>query len=422
MKQITIEKSFLPDQAGTYLELPFEMPDYVERLEVSYKVFNKQAVVDLGLIDPDRLRGWSGGARDGFYIEYNHATPGYLAGELPCGNWAVLLGLYKIPADGCEVEVTVHMIPQSKKWLKGDLHTHTVHSDGKYILEDVVSIAAERDLDFIALTDHNTISQNVSYPRNTDVLFIPGLELTTNTGHCNVLGVKDPGIDFRYDSNIELEKGLRQAKEKGAKISLNHPHCSHCPWEWSFDMPYDWVEVWNGPWRAGNQRTLDWWNEQLLLGKKIIAIGGSDVHRPDPFVQHGMPTTWVFSDQKKIESILHAIDKGHVFMSFSPLGPTVDMKYGEYIIGDTATIKCHTQLVIQLRNLSKYDIVKIISDKGIELDKKVLAEDSLVETVSISTQRFVRVEVWRYFDEIKEHSLALLSNPIYFIENEINES
>ena len=38
------------------------------------------------------FRGWSGGARDGFVISSTHATPGYLAGPIEPGVWAVALG------------------------------------------------------------------------------------------------------------------------------------------------------------------------------------------------------------------------------------------------------------------------------------------------------------------------------------------
>src|SRR5439155_10721908 len=41
---------------------------------------------------------------------------------------------------------------------RGDLHSHTVHSDGTITVADRVHGAVEKGMDFLAITDHNTIS------------------------------------------------------------------------------------------------------------------------------------------------------------------------------------------------------------------------------------------------------------------------
>ena len=43
-------------------------------------------------------------------------------------------------------------------WFAGELHTHTVHSDGEFTVEQLCRAAKERELSLIALTDHNTAS------------------------------------------------------------------------------------------------------------------------------------------------------------------------------------------------------------------------------------------------------------------------
>jgi hypothetical protein len=47
------------------------------------------------------------------------------------GTWAVLYNAYKVPKEGCTVTVTVEYT-KTQRWLKGDLHTHCVNSDGKF--------------------------------------------------------------------------------------------------------------------------------------------------------------------------------------------------------------------------------------------------------------------------------------------------
>ena len=48
---------------------------------------------------------------------------------------------------------------------RGDLHTHTVHSDGALTVDELARFAAESGLDFIAVTDHNTISHHRELPQ-----------------------------------------------------------------------------------------------------------------------------------------------------------------------------------------------------------------------------------------------------------------
>ena len=46
-----------------------------------------------------------------------------------------------------------------RTWLKGNLHTHTTRSDGRRSPEDTVALYRENGYDFIALTDHWTVSE-----------------------------------------------------------------------------------------------------------------------------------------------------------------------------------------------------------------------------------------------------------------------
>lgn len=233
------------------------------------------------------------GARTEFRIGKELATPGYIPGELTVGQWAVVHNAYRVPEGGCTLHVTVRLEFRTPRWLKGDLHTHSVHSDGTYTLEENAAIMEELGCDFIALTDHNTNSQNIAYPRHRKIVMIPGMEFTTNFGHSNFLGASDPLADFRVAGQADVHLRIAAARERGAKIVLNHPHCDYCPWLWDFDFDYDWVEIWNGPWMPRNARALKWWQDQLAAGRRLVAMGGSDTHRPDPYVKHAMPCTWV---------------------------------------------------------------------------------------------------------------------------------
>jgi hypothetical protein len=406
------------EEKDYYLEVPFEMPEHTEELHVEIEIFplgEGDTTIDLGLNGPSRVRGWSGGARTEFHVGTEKATPGYLPGELTPGQWSVLLGAYRIPKAGCNVKVHIRCKLEEYRWLKGDLHSHTVHSDGTYTLNEAVTVIEELGCDFIATTDHNTVSQNYAHPKDTNIVMIPGIELTTNQGHANFLGVIDPIEDFRVTSLEDIHKYIQTAKEKGAKVVLNHTHCDACPWEWDFEVDHDWVEVWNGPWMDRNQRALDWWQEQISLGRRITALGGSDTHRPDPFVKHAMPTTWVYASARTVAGILGGIDQRHVFISYAPEGPTIDFHIGEGMMGDLVKVEQDEPIEarIKLSHLKKGDKIKIISNQGTEKEIINMKNRELSHSWVVLNRLFYRIEIWRHFEEVDQTLMAALSNPIY---------
>jgi len=169
--------------------------------------------------------------------------------------------------------------------------------------------------------------------------------------------------------------------------------------------------VWNGPWRSCNERTLAWWQKELVEGKKLHVVGGSDTHRPDQYVKHGMPTTWVKTASNSAEGILIGIDKGNVFLSYSPEGPVIELICGEWMMGDTVTNSSYP-IELTIVGLLEGDTIKIISDKGIEhthTASNLRFEDHL----EITDQGFYRIEVWRYFSEVNRTLMAAMCNPIY---------
>ncbi|MBE1442326.1 CehA/McbA family metallohydrolase [Paenibacillus sp. OAS669] len=420
------QRSITPGEQGMYIEIPFDVPEHAEELSVAYSVDSfgeTRAVIDLGVRDTERVRGWSGGARREFRIGLEKATPGYMPGKLSPGSWAVLHNAYRVPEEGCQVTVTVEVLLSAPRWLKGDLHTHSVHSDGSYSLEENAAIMERLGCDFIAMTDHNTISQNQAYPRHTSVVMIPGMEFTTNHGHSNFLGIADPLDDFRVRDRADVDDRIRMAQERGARIVLNHPHCEFCPWEWGFNIDFDWFEVWNGPWTDRNAQALQWWQEQLADGRRITAVGGSDVHRPDKYVKHAMPCTWVYAETKTGEGILKGIDRGHVCISYAPEGPFIELRFGSCRTGDSVPQEereLHDSVTMTGTGLLPGDQVRWFTEKGLVKEEVLASEPD--DAISLNIQgsaweglRLVRAEIWRrYAAEGDPMLMAALCNPIYF--------
>ena len=204
-----------PSQNQTYIEAPFSVPTGVHRISVSFHNLghDQRTVLDLGIADPIRFRGASGGNKDHFTLSDTDATPSYLPGAIPAGRWKLVIAVPNIRPDitsrwRAEVwfnralddsSFTNQPLRDQAGWYRGDLHMHDAHSDGSCPSQNgkpvpcplfiTAEAAARRGLDFIAITDHNTTSQydgeRELQPYFDKLLLIPGRELTTFNGHAN---------------------------------------------------------------------------------------------------------------------------------------------------------------------------------------------------------------------------------------------
>jgi len=342
---ITHELTITREQQDQYLTVPFAMPPRTARLEVSYAFAGSGAgecVLDIGCVDGDTPRGWTGSARREFFLTASAATPGYQAGPLTPGPWSLMLGAYRVPAAGMTCRVEIRLYPRERRWYRGDLHHHTHHSDGAHSVAEVLDLAVRAGLDYVALTDHNTTTQN-RVACESGVLVIPGVEVTSNHGHYNILGAS-PSVDPRVLHTREGRQApIDAAHAAGGLVVLNHPHCDYCPWEWDWNEEYDLLEVWNGAWTGRNQRALDWWQTQLAAGRRLPAVGGSDTHSVGIFsvVRTGSPTTYVFADDLTVPALLEGLRAGRVVVSDNPEGPVIWLTAGAQVPGETLSPGTH---------------------------------------------------------------------------------
>jgi hypothetical protein len=333
------------------------------RVELSYPRDNG-TVLDLGCFDPSGFRGWSGGARSSFVVSAAAATPGYLPGPVAAGQWQVVLGLYAVPAAGVRFEVTAEPVNAAgtravagelagelagqeaagptpgerparrdlpaaagRRWLAGDLHAHTVHSDGAMTVAELADLAARQGLDFLAITDHNTVSHHACLPlvsARCGVTLIPGQEVTTDGGHAGVLG--DTGwIDFRAPAG----DWLTAAEAGGGLMSVNHPFAGHVSWLHPMARKPPLLEVWHWSWLDPVWTTpFSWWQ---AWDPSAIPVGGSDWHRPGSDAPPGTPTTWVESDDPSPAAILAGLRAGRVAISASRNGPVLLRHDGDLV-------------------------------------------------------------------------------------------
>jgi histidinol phosphatase-like PHP family hydrolase len=411
---------FTKDQEKQYVKLPFDVPPGTESVDVVY-FYDKSggALIDLALLGPDgKLLGASGSCRAHVWVSALGSCAGYQTLDPKEGKWQILAGVYKLPAQGAEVEYGIKLTPKSRRLFKGDTHIHTTASDGKADLNSVLSLAWEQQLDFIFLADHNNTAQNILAGPYQNLTVLPGTEWTHYKGHALFLGAEKALEDNYGVADFEEGKKLVQkAKDAGAYTAIAHPLCPYLPWEWGLDedivTQFDGLEVWNGVMHERNERAIHFWHGLLCKGKKIPITCGSDYHGPSLFYDVGMPCLNVYALSRSARDILAGIKRGNCFISYIPDGPEVDIIVDNTgAIGETVAVGSNISFLFA--NIKDGDEIQLITDTGTEKITNFFSNREKVER-QYRDAKFVRVELFRSYAPGLPPMKALLSNPVYFI-------
>ena len=189
-----------------------------------------------------------------------------------------------------------------------DLHIHSnASADGKCSVEQIITIAKERGLNAIAITDHDT-TDGAKYAvgiKNPGILIIPGIEVSTKDGHVIVLGTTDlfpPGEDA-----IET---IRKAREKGCLTIIPHPYHR---WRHAVGLhapkalrEADAIEVYNSRYYIG---TANKKAARVAKEYQKPMTAGSDAHTCK-FVGYGI--NLIDAKENTVASVLDAIRIGKI--------------------------------------------------------------------------------------------------------------
>jgi hypothetical protein len=374
-------------------------------------------IIDLGLIAPDGTQvGASGSDKREIQVSERYATPGYQPCHLVPGEWQILLGAYKVAPEGASVTYELSFTPKRLRLFKGDLHVHTLASDGVLTVAELAQHARRHWLDFLAITDHNQMVSAEALPRLEGLTLIPGIEWTHFNGHANFLGVDKPYDEpFFTNSLEEVRRRFESARSRAALISINHPFEEICPFRFDMNaLPFDCIEVWNGPMRESNLRAVGWWQSLLTAGKKIPICGGSDYHRDHLFILLGGPTTCVHAMSASPADILSGLKQGHAYITFAPNGPTLEMTTGETLPGDSVPFPAVKEIQITVDGLLGGDILQVVTAQGATTLLKAKMDGRFQGTFTMENPGFARIEILRSFVPGLPQLPALISNPIYF--------
>mgnify|MGYP000247651532 CR=1 FL=1 len=229
----------------------------------------------------------------------------------------------------------------SGSWLRGNLHTHTMCSDGYLPPWDTVAEYARLGYDFLMLSDHDALTE-VDGLDSHGMVLIPGNEITDGGGH--ILHVN---ASRRVPPLKNRQRVIDRIAADGGLAILCHPN-----WEKEFNHwsqrqlerlnGYHGIEIYNGisERHPGNAQATDRWDRLLGSGRRVWGFGNDDTHKE---VDLARAWNMACARDRSVSGIVDALRSGRFYVST-----------GVYIDAIRVSGK---RIIVEARNAQCYDII-----------------------------------------------------------------
>jgi predicted metal-dependent phosphoesterase TrpH len=192
--------------------------------------------------------------------------------------------------------------------LKMDSHIHSEYSpDSSSKIDDILKVAGRENIDIIAISDHNTVDgtcEVMAKTRNTDILAIPSIEVSSSLGH--ILGF---GCEENIPRGLTPQDTIDRIHDLGGLAIIPHPYCFYrhgllCKSDYK-DLKIDAIETKNARFIVGycNNKA-----KNLAKNENIPTLGASDAH----YWEFVGDCYSLIDCEKDIDSVLKAIKKRKV--------------------------------------------------------------------------------------------------------------
>ena len=227
--------------------------------------------------------------------------------------------------------------PASKgRWYKGNLHTHTLNSDGDSTPHEVATWYREHGYQFLVLSDHNYFTDpaglNAIHAAREKFLLIPGEEVTDSYMkapiHVNAYNIERE-VQPRHGNSVAetIQNDAAAILEAKGLPSLNHPNFG-----WAVSAQdllkvsnLGLFEVYNGHPTVNNKggggfQSLDeMWDTLLTANRRIRGIAVDDAHHFKKtgleFSNPGRGWIQVRAESLTRQAIADAIERGDFYAS-----------------------------------------------------------------------------------------------------------
>lgn len=252
------------------------------------------------------------------------------------------------------MENRIYLLPETGRFYKANLHSHTVVSDGRMTPEEAKENYKKRGYQIMAFTDHR-IYRNHEELNDEEFLTLAAVEVDMNEAGPDRLRPKDKTYHINlYDTKPEYERArkeqgicpeckygdfdyinryLEEMKELGFLSCYNHPY-------WSLQNYDDYkglnglfaMEIYNyGCEHDGlygyNPQAYD---EMLCLGKRLWCMATDDNHNSysfdNPLCDSFGGFTMIKAEALSYAAVVNALVNGHFYSS---MGPEIKEIYAE---------------------------------------------------------------------------------------------
>lgn len=350
------------------------------------------------------------------------------------------------------------IIQNEMRWYRGELICKSKYGGGTESVADLVKRAEKSGLDFLAITDRNTLQSIHDEGYHSDsVVLIPAMEWGNDErGYAYIYGPKTP-------PNAPSSIGAAQAEcirvqAQGGVFAVAHPAFASQPWLWGLGY-VNAINVWQGGWKdpaplrltqlsedlrrredgrlvysiaasaaradleesSGNELSTLFWDYEMTRGLMACAIAGSGSTGPkEPL---GRPITYIKAKTKSLPGLLEGLRFGYTYVSKGIDGPqlffqgdVLNDKKVDVSIGGVVPTGLETMFIAGVKG-AKGKKLQVIQD-GRTILSRSIESDSFVTQFPLtptSTSAF-RVRVMEVTAAAKADGLAevlAMSSPIY---------
>ena len=341
----------------------------------------------------------------------------------------------------------------------GNLHIHTLYSDGHLTTAEIAAKAAETGLNFICLNDHDYMLDDLHLNEegfyNGYLAVLVGLEHGQSDHH--YLAYDLPGL---IPPDLAPQEKIDQVNQKGGFGFLAHPFekgmpfiekCKAFPWKNFAVNGFQGICIWNfsscfkerirtifhalfflsfktQTLRGPSRETLAFWDE-LCQERKVAAIGGTDIHgshlkwgflnfRPltyDYLLRtinvHIFLSKWMPIEFPEAKDLIYgALKAGRQFIANDGLAPAKGFRFdfisndgSDLFMGEEGPFQ-YGDLVIEVPSMGE---IRLIKD-GI-LEKKWRGREAVFR---VKEKGVYRIEVYKWLSLFGWRPW-IFSNPIY---------
>jgi len=260
-------------------------------------------------------------------------------------------------------------------WLRGNLHTHTLQSDGDRLPQAIVTDYARRGYDFLMISDHDIHTGATAYARLDahGMILIPGNEISRNGPH--LLHVNS---DRRLEPLADRQAVIDTIRATHGFAIVNHPN-----WEQRFDhcsianlnawQGYVGVEIYNGSIGRtdGSPYATNKWDMLLAQGRRIWGFAHDDSHIAGDI---GSGWNMVYTRRRTVSAICQALLQGQFYASTGVVIARIQVN--------------RRRIRIETKNAQRIVALHQVGQRFATADRRVL------EVEVPATASYVRFECW----------------------------